>query len=140
VSDATAGDLTKTPKYWTIAEVTLIRAAGLLHLATAAVGLVRPAMMVSAFGIVFGEPPTFARALFAVYAALGVGLLRAVGLDRPSGRLFVETTALAKLALFATILVEAAAHRQPATAAIAFGPELLFGVALFRASRVTTSR
>ncbi|MFI5302383.1 MAG: hypothetical protein ACHREM_30180, partial [Polyangiales bacterium] len=104
----------------------------------ASVALLRPATLTTSFGIVFGEPPTFARALFAVYAAIGVGLLRAVLIDRPSGRLFVETVALAKLALFATIFVEAAAHRQPVTATIAFGPELLFGVALFRASRRAT--
>jgi hypothetical protein len=128
-------EVAESPQYWTIAEATLIRGAGLLHLATGAVAIARPAALGAAFGVVFGEPATFARALFVVYAALGVGLLRVVSVDRPTGKLFVESVGLAKLALFATVLAEAAAHRQPVTAAIAFGPDLLFGAAMFRASR-----
>lgn len=123
------------PRYWTYAEITLIRAAALIHLVGMAVGLIVPTKLTVPFGIIVGEPATFLRASFAIYGVIGVGLLRVVNVERPRGRLLVETVGLAKIALFAVFVADVVARRQPATAAIALLGELAFGVALFRASR-----
>ena len=133
--EAPAAEAPRTGTHWTMAEATLIRAAGFLHLALLACGLLAPAMIFAPWGLPFQEPATFVRFMVVAYGALGLGLLRSLARTRPEGRLLVETTALVKLGVVAVVLADTLAHKLPSRAPIVALIDLVFGVALFRAAR-----
>jgi hypothetical protein len=120
---------------WSPAEATLLRATGFIHLMLMLMGLFTPAQLFSAWGLPHAEPATFLRFMVVVYGALGLALLRAVRVSRDEGRLLVETIALVKLAFVSVVIADILARKLPNQAGMAVILDVIFGVALFRASR-----
>lgn len=120
---------------WSFAEGTILRSTAFIHLLVMAFGWISPATLFAPWGLPIAEPATFFRFTMLAYGALGFALLRVLKLPRKQGALLVETVALVKLSLFSVIMVESILRKLPAHAPLLTTFDLVFGVALFRASR-----